>query len=54
MIKSYKVIATQIERGYVVTSKKWVALYFHLYHPSFYGGYYKVRHEALSTVLKAI
>jgi hypothetical protein len=25
-----------------------------LYHPSFYGGYYKVRHEALSTVLKAI
>jgi hypothetical protein len=28
MIKSYKVIATQIERGYVVTSKKWVALYF--------------------------
>jgi hypothetical protein len=28
MIKSYKVIATQIERGYVVTSKRWGALYF--------------------------
>lgn len=25
-----------------------------LYHPSYYGGYYKVRHEAISTVLKAI